>query len=79
MSWIWMILIYYVVCTYCGMGLLYIRYHKESEVSILIYFVFGAICGWIITPIIIVGYLFKYIVFGIGWCVIKLMEVFDIQ
>lgn len=79
MGWIGYILLYFLVSAFLGTFFLIIRYAEENpNVNVLVYFLYGLICGWLITPIIIFGFIFKYVIFGIGCMIIKLLDWFNI-
>lgn len=70
---------YYLVTTFMGILLLIFRYSKENpNVNVLVYCLMGAMFGWLLTPIIIIGYIFKGFVFGIGCITIKICDWFNI-
>lgn len=79
MGWIGYVSLYFLASAFLGTFFLIIRYAEENpNVNVLVYCLLGLLCGWVITPIIILGYVFKGVVFGMGWITIKLLDWFNI-
>mgnify|MGYP003480245837 CR=1 FL=1 len=79
MGWFEYILFYYIASSLLTTFFLIIKYGKKNpKINVFIYCMTALLFGWIITPIIIIDYVFMCIVFIVGWIVVKILDLFSI-
>ena len=79
MGWFEYILFYYIASSLLTTFFLIIKHgEKNSKINVPIYCMTALLFGWIITPIIIIDYVFMGIVFIIGWIAVKILDWFNI-
>ena len=79
MDWFEYILFYYIASSLLTTFFLIITHgEKNSKINVPIYCMTALLFGWIITPIIIIDYVFMGIVFVVGWIAVKILDWFNI-
>lgn len=80
MGWFEYILFYYIASSFLAtFFLIIIKYSKKNpKINVFIYCMTALLFGWIITPIIIIDYVFMGIVFIVGWIAVKILDWFNI-
>ena len=79
MGWFEYILFYYFTSSFLATFFLIIKYGKKNpKINVFIYCMTALLFGWIITPIIIIDYVFMGIVFIVGWIAVKILDWFNI-
>ena len=79
MDWFEYILFYYIASSLLTTFFLIIKYGKKNpQINVFIYCMTALLFGWIITPIIIIDYVFMGIVFIVGWIIVKILDLFSI-